>query len=638
MQRKIKISIYTLLFAAILSVFAALLFIMPHSVSSVYAATNTSAVYTVIGRFEKSDGSAVSNNVNPDKHFKITMQSTNASGEGTLASGAVINWTNIIVKLNVISGINYHRRFAITNVNDNVDVAGGAISGSSSLEVFNGSLNDGDYALEYSCSLMDNKSEYWLTYRYRFTVDTTAPTNVLKADNIPVNSGIQTTKSITYSAIDERLSRLYYKSPTASYFSSTTNSSYIVEPTKNNSGTWNFYAVDNVGNKSETVQVHLDCVPPKMILANKMNFGTTVGDSITVTASDDISTAKLYVKFESEEWFSSGNTYTIPNTERNGRYYFYAEDGNGNRTETSWIVLSTEEPAGSLIKSDTDNSMSFVWNNEYWSATLDGSNYTEGRMISNEGQHEIVLSNNAYKTKKYAFRIEHCYKVVEKTAATCFENGTIKYECSQCGDTYEETEYANGHKYVISSTPSTCTECEHVTYTCSLCGEKYEKEGNYPTGHSYIETVTIEPTCTADGERKAVCEFCGDEYTTKITANGHTYEITDTSTKDGKTTRTYTCKDCGESYKQELGNQYEEVSNYVEYLFEQYSPYMWWVLLASAGIWSIAIGVMIAIAQKNEDKEKAKKMLINYVIGLIVIAVIVVACPYLIRGIAALIT
>ena len=248
------------------------------------------------------------------------------------------------------------------------------------------------------------------------------------------------------------------------------------------------------------------------------------------------------------------------------------------------------------------------------------------------------MSNNANKIKKYSFKIEHCYKVVERTAATCDENGIIKYECSQCGDRYEETDYTSGHKYVESKTPSTCTECEHITYTCSQCGDKYEKEGNYPTGHSYIETVTIEPTCTADGERKAVCEFCGDEYTTKITANGHTYEITDTSTKDGKTTRTYTCKDCGDSYIQELGDQYEEVSNYVEYLFVQYSPYMWWVLLASAGIWSIAIGVMIAIAQKHEDKEKAKKMLINYVIGLIVIAVIVVACPYLIRGIAALIT
>ncbi|MCM1546118.1 MAG: hypothetical protein NC033_03680 [Clostridiales bacterium] len=46
---------------------------------------------------------------------------------------------------------------------------------------------------------------------------------------------------------------------------------------------------------------------------------------------------------------------------------------------------------------------------------------------------------------------------------------------------------------------------------------------------------------------------------------------------------------------------------------------------------------MTAIAQKNEDKEKAKKMLVNYVIGLVVIAVIVVACPFLIRGIATLI-
>lgn len=95
---------------------------------------------------------------------------------------------------------------------------------------------------------------------------------------------------------------------------------------------------------------------------------------------------------------------------------------------------------------------------------------------------------------------------------------------------------------------------------------------------------------------------------------------------------------CGHSYKQELGDQYEEVSNYVEYLFEQYSPYMWWVLLAAAGVWSIVMGVFFAIAQKNEDKEKSKKMIINYAIGLVVIAVIVVACPNLIRGIAALVT
>lgn len=46
------------------------------------------------------------------------------------------------------------------------------------------------------------------------------------------------------------------------------------------------------------------------------------------------------------------------------------------------------------------------------------------------------------------------------------------------------------------------------------------------------------------------------------------------------------------------------------------------------------MGVFYGIAQKNEDKEKARKMLKNYVVGLVVIAVILVACPYLVNGIA----
>lgn len=75
----------------------------------------------------------------------------------------------------------------------------------------------------------------------------------------------------------------------------------------------------------------------------------------------------------------------------------------------------------------------------------------------------------------------------------------------------------------------------------------------------------------------------------------------------------------------------------MEYLFRQYSPYMWWVFLAVAGVWSIAMGVFYAIARKNDDKEKARKMIKNYVIGLVVIAAILLACPYLVRGIAALI-
>ncbi len=75
----------------------------------------------------------------------------------------------------------------------------------------------------------------------------------------------------------------------------------------------------------------------------------------------------------------------------------------------------------------------------------------------------------------------------------------------------------------------------------------------------------------------------------------------------------------------------------MEYLFEQYSPYMVWVFLATAGVWSIVMGIAMIVARKNEEKEKAKKMVANYFIGMIIIFAILVAAPYLVHGIALLI-
>ena len=623
------------LLTVLLGLLAVLLMFVPKGATTASAATARSAVCVTNGKIENQNGDILRDA--PKDNYTVTMQSAAVAGTGTLENNALIDWTYVTFKVNVTS-VGDHKNWSLEK--DGVNIAGGDLSGKDSLTLHSCYLSDGEYKLTYVCTYTVKKVGTYLNarYVYHFTVDNTAPTYELKSNGGIIESGANTAKTITYSASDTHFQKIYYKSPTASSYSSTTYTTYTVEPTASNSGWWYFYATDTLGQRSSTVSVYLDCKAPTMTCANGMSFGTTVGKSIKVTATDEVSTAKLYVKFESEEWFSTGSSYTIPETERNGRYYFYAEDGNGNRSETNWIILSTEEPSGSLIKSESDNSMSFVWNNEYWSATLDGTNYAEGRMISDEGQHEIILSNNANKTKKYTFKIDHYYKAIEQIAPTCVENGKIKYECSQCGDVYEDVQYTTGHKYNITTTPSSCTESEHIIYQCSVCGDRYETEGNYPSGHSYVSTVIIAPACTTEGQRKVRCENCGDEYTVIIAANGHNYEITDTKSESGKTTRTYTCSECGHSYKQELGNQYEEVSNYVEYLFEQYSPYMWWVLLASAGVWSIVMGVFFAIAQKNEDKEKSKKMIINYVIGLVVIAVIIVACPFLIRGIAALVT
>lgn len=253
-------------------------------------------------------------------------------------------------------------------------------------------------------------------------------------------------------------------------------------------------------------------------------------------------------------------------------------------------------------------------------------------------QYDCIQCGDTY--TNYSIEEMGHYYVASTIAPTCTTGGYTTYTCTRCGDAYKDNfTNAYGHNYESTFQPATCTEYGRTIFTCQLCGHSYnENDGTFPTGHNYTNTIITEPNCTSTGMRRSVCDTCGDTFDTVIAANGHSYSITDVKSKNGITTRTYHCSSCGHTYKQELGDQYEEVSNYVEYLFIQYSPYMWWVLLAAAGIWSIVIGVMIAIAHKNEDKEKARKMLINYVIGLVVIAVIVVACPFLIRGIAALVT
>lgn len=221
---------------------------------------------------------------------------------------------------------------------------------------------------------------------------------------------------------------------------------------------------------------------------------------------------------------------------------------------------------------------------------------------------------------------------------TCTERGHTLHKCSYCGDEYRTDEtFALGHNYTERTIDVSCTENGCVLHTCTRCGYEYETNVVQALGHKYVSEVTRQVTCDEDGNRHHICVRCGDQYDTEIPHFGHTFEIVDERNNGGTVVRTYKCEVCGYSYTQDLGDQYEEVSNYVEYLFQQYSPYMVYVFLATSGVWSIAMGIAYIIAKKNEEKEKAKKMLVNYGIGMIVIFAILIAAPLLVRGIAALI-
>ena len=84
--------------------------------------------------------------------------------------------------------------------------------------------------------------------------------------------------------------------------------------------------------------------------------------------------------------------------------------------------------------------------------------------------------------------------------------------------------------------------------------------------HSYIEEITKQPTCTAEGVKTYTCLECGDIKTETIKANGHT-EVIDkavpaTCTTDGKTEGSH-CYICGEVIKAQTvikatGHKYDD--------------------------------------------------------------------------------
>ena len=232
----------------------------------------------------------------------------------------------------------------------------------------------------------------------------------------------------------------------------------------------------------------------------------------------------------------------------------------------------------------------------------------------------------------------HAYEPL-RIEPTCTEEGYIGQCCSRCSDTYKtQILKANGHDYVETYVEVTCTEDGCVLHICLTCGYEYKTDIVKASGHSLETKVLLVSTCEEKGERYYGCTKCDYERIDEIPEHGHNYEISQETNADGVITRTYVCTLCAQSFEQDMGEQYEKVSNYVEYLFDEYSPYMMWVFLATAGVWSIAMGIAIIIATKNEDKVKAKKMLVNYGIGLVVIFAILVAAPYLVHGIAALIS
>lgn len=599
-------------------------------------------------------------------NYTITLSGNVISASGVLQKGGLVTSSSVTIAM---SSKYETGNIYVRNQYDQI------VANASGKSITVTGLSEGTYKVSllhtYSNSSTYVNAWYAMSATFEFKYDGVAPIITGASTS---QTGVNTNTAFTVSASDtgSGVDALYMQAPDSSVYKSVGTS--ITIPKGSTNGLYRFYAIDKAKIKSQIHYVNFDDTPPTLTCVGA-NFGENTNAGFTVKAEDNSGSVTLYQKVERDTWRACGNSFTVDDSSEDNTYYFYAVDKFNNATDEVWVLLGSEL-SGEFVKSDTDNSVYFTWDRAAWTATLDGAAYTKGTWIRTEGEHTIKLSSKT-KSAVYPYTIDHYYiESVEKptcttegylqydciqcgnrytnysieetghyyvastVAPTCTDGGYTVYTCTRCGDSYTDNyTHPLGHNYEASYQPATCTDYGKTVFTCQVCGSGYyETDGTYPTGHNYNNEVVTAPTCTTDGLRRSTCESCGHTFDTKITANGHNYNITESSSANGKTTRTYTCTVCGHSYKQELGDQYEEVTNYVEYLFEQYEPYMWWVLLASAGIWSIVMGVFFAIAQKNEDKEKSKKMIINYVVGLVVIAVIIVACPFLIRGIAALVT
>ncbi len=106
----------------------------------------------------------------------------------------------------------------------------------------------------------------------------------------------------------------------------------------------------------------------------------------------------------------------------------------------------------------------------------------------------------------------HDYVEVSRDDATCTEDGTIYYECSECGATYEETIDALDHDYQeFERVESTCVTAGHITYKCTRCDDSFDEP--LPLGpHTPAADWEIVRPATEDepGLKVIRCTVCGE--------------------------------------------------------------------------------------------------------------------------------
>lgn len=141
--------------------------------------------------------------------------------------------------------------------------------------------------------------------------------------------------------------------------------------------------------------------------------------------------------------------------------------------------------------------------------------------------------------------------------ATCTENGEKTHHCTDegCDKTWIETIPAIGHQHTELRDKKTAT-CEKDGYSgdtyCKDCGQLISKGAVVKaTGHSWDSgKVTETATCKKEGTKTYTCKNCGETKTESIPKTEHQWDngkVTKEATCKEEGSKTYTCSICGDT-------------------------------------------------------------------------------------------
>ncbi len=260
-----------------------------------------------------------------------------------------------------------------------------------------------------------------------------------------------------------------------------------------------------------------------------------------------------------------------------------------------------------------------------------------------------------YECSETTSRTDHAFDSGREIAApTCTVEGTLKYTCTTCAYTKISSIAALGHVYeTTTESEPTCTNAGILRYSCIACGHSYKT--TTPKLEHFYRTEEIKASGEFCRDIKYTCSVCGDYYyksTGTTEPSEHDWdagncEPTGFTINGGIIySATFFCLTCNASRTEEFSSrrqpeELEEVQErvalkgvadyYIENIYKPYTRFMWAFLGVFAAIWSVPVGISYISARKNDEKEKAKRMLVNLFIGIVVIAFILVAVPSLVN-------